>query len=405
MTPARICYRIAGSVLIVWLSACSMLPRSASKPAPTVAQMPVQPFDDAVRTATKELIDTAQLPPGGPGEPTTHELVIDPLIDDATGFQVAATRSMQSQIVQVLEANHPQFEIREFTQENIARGPLVLLGSLAGINSEGEVAPQPDSYRIWLVLADLKSGKIVGKATTRAAVDGIDLTPAPFFKDSPAWTEDRYVDAYLETCGGKLGDPIAPVYLDGILTAALVGSAIEAYDAGDYAQALDLYTSAASMSAGDQLRVHSGIYLTNWQLGRRDEAAQAFGQLVDYSLKNGRLAVKFLFKPGSTRFWQDPQISGPYDLWLAEIAHGVERHGSCLEIIGHTSPSGPATLNERLSYLRAEYIESELEAEVPQLGSRTIVNGVGSREAIVGTGADDATDVLDRRVEFKIIGC
>ena len=160
MTPARICYRITGTLLIVWLSACSMLPRSASKPVPTVAQMPVQPFDDAVQTATIELINTAQLPPGG-----QHELVIDPLIDDATGFQVAATRSMQSQIVQVLEANHPQFEIREFTQENIARGPLVLLGSLAGINSEGEVAPQPDSYRIWLVLADLKSGKIVGKAT------------------------------------------------------------------------------------------------------------------------------------------------------------------------------------------------------------------------------------------------
>ena len=92
--------------------------------------------------------------------------------------------------------------------------------ALAGINSEGEVAPQPESYRIWLVLADLKSGKIVGKATARAAVDGIDLTPAPFFKDSPAWTEDRYIDAYLETCGGKLGDPIDPVYLDGILTAA-----------------------------------------------------------------------------------------------------------------------------------------------------------------------------------------
>ncbi len=161
--------------------------------------------------------------------------LIDPLIDDASGFQVAATRSMQEQIVQLLSANYPQFEIREFTQENIARGPLVLLGSLAGINKEGKVAPQPESYRIWLVLADLKSGKIVGKATARAASDGIDRAPAPFFNDSPTWTDDRYIDAYLKTCGGKLGAPIDPVYLDGILTAALVGSAIEAYDAGDYA--------------------------------------------------------------------------------------------------------------------------------------------------------------------------
>ncbi len=115
--------------------------------------------------------------------------------------------------------------------------------------------------------------------------------------------------------------------------------------------------------------------------------------------------MKFLFKPGSTRFWPDPQISEAYDLWLAEIAHGVERNGSCLEIIGHTSPTGPVTLNDRLSYLRAEYIKAKLEEEAPQLGNRTIANGVGSRETIVGTGADDATDVLDRRVEFKIIGC
>ena len=275
-------------------------------------------FDDAILSATNELFATAQLPPAGRGALAKHELVIDPLIDDATGFQVTATRSMQSQIVQVVQADHPQFEIREFTQENIATGPLVLLGSLAGINSDGEVAPQPDSYRIWLVLADLKSGKIVGKATARAAVDGIDLAPVAFFNDSPAWTEDRYIDAYLETCGGKLGDPIDPVYLDGILTAALVGSAIEAYDAGDYAQALDLYTSAASMSAGDQLRVHNGIYLTNWQLGRRDEATQAFGQLVDYSLKNGRLAVKFLFKP-------DRQDSGRILRSAGHMAFGSRR--------------------------------------------------------------------------------
>ena len=90
---------------------------------------------------------------------------------------------------------------------------------------------------------------------------------------------------------------------------------------GEYAEALDLYTSAASLPAGDQLRVHTGIYLTNWQLGHQSDATQAFGQLVDFGLKNGRLAMKFLFKPGSTRFWQDPGVSGPYDLWLEQIAH------------------------------------------------------------------------------------
>jgi outer membrane protein OmpA-like peptidoglycan-associated protein len=369
------------------------------------AQLPVLPFDDAILSAANDLFAGARLPPAGPEPSARHLLMVDPLIDGVTGFQATATRSMQSRIVNLVRAEYPLFEVREFTRENIAKGPLVLVGSLAGINKEGKVTPQPEIYRIWLVLADLKSGKIVGKATTRAAVEGIDLTPTAFFNDSPAWTKDRYIDAYLKTCGGKVGDPIDPIYLDGILTAALVGSAIEAYDVGQYREALDLYTSAAGMPTGDQLRVHSGIYLANWKLGRHNEATEAFGRIVDYSLRNGRLAMKFLFMPGSTRFWPDPQVSEPYGMWLEQIAQRIARDGSCLEITGHTSPTGPAPLNDRLSFLRAEYIKSQLESEAPQLSRRTIANGVGSRETIVGTGADDATDVLDRRVEFKIIAC
>jgi hypothetical protein len=30
---------------------------------------------------------------------------------------------------------------------------------------------------------------------------------------------------------------------------------------------------------------------------------------------------------------------------------------------------------------------------------------MGFRENIVGTGADDASDALDRRVEFKVVAC
>jgi outer membrane protein OmpA-like peptidoglycan-associated protein len=77
----------------------------------------------------------------------------------------------------------------------------------------------------------------------------------------------------------------------------------------------------------------------------------------------------------------------------------------CLEITGHTSATGPAPLNERLSALRAEYVKKRLETEAPLLVKRTIANGVGSRENMVGNGRDDATDALDRRVEFKVIGC
>jgi len=78
---------------------------------------------------------------------------------------------------------------------------------------------------------------------------------------------------------------------------------------------------------------------------------------------------------------------------------------SCLEIVGHTSRSGPEPLNERLSLLRAEYGKKRLEAEATELAKRTIANGVGSKENLVGTDKDDLSDALDRRVVFQVISC
>ncbi len=98
-------------------------------------------------------------------------------------------------------------------------------------------------------------------------------------------------------------------------------------------------------------------------------------------------------------------MSGPYPVWLKTIARQASAGSKCLEVTGHTSPTGPEPLNERLSLLRAEYVKSRLEGASPSLARRMIANGVGSAQTMVGTGRDDASDALDRRVEFKVIGC
>jgi outer membrane protein OmpA-like peptidoglycan-associated protein len=115
--------------------------------------------------------------------------------------------------------------------------------------------------------------------------------------------------------------------------------------------------------------------------------------------------VKFLFKPGSTQFTPETRASAPYSMWIAQIAkHGAAKN-ACLEIVGHTSPTGPAPLNDRLSLLRAEYVKDRIESQAPPLAKRMIANGVGSRQNLIGTGKDDMSDALDRRVEFRIINC
>jgi len=379
---------------------------AAQPPAAPPAPPPVQPFDKAVLSAATALFKNAKLPPEGTPVQTRYTVVIDPLIDGVTGAQSVTTQAMGVRLTKMMHEQYPQFDVKAFSAANVAKSPLVLIGTFTGVNAERKTAGTREAYRICLALADLRSGKLVSKGLAFALPDGVDPTPLAFFRDTPAWSEDPATEGYIKTCQGtKAGDPINPLYLDRIVAASLVAEAIDAYDAGRYQDALDLYKNASSVPAGNQFRVLNGIYLANWKLGRQQQAEAAFARIVDYGLDHQRLAVKFLFRPGSTAFVQDPKLSGPYPVWLTTIARQTSGGGKCLEVTGHTSPTGPEPLNERLSLLRAEYVKSRLEGTSPALAKRMIANGVGSRQTMIGNGRDDASDALDRRVEFKVIGC
>jgi hypothetical protein len=274
------------------------------------------------------------------------------------------------------------------------------------VNAQGQSSGVREAYRICLILADLKSGTVASKGTAHAQMQGVNHTPTPYFQDSPAWMRESATEAYVNTCqASKPGDPIQPAYLDGILASTLISEAISAYDNGRYKEALNRYSSALDLPAGNQLRVYNGIYLTNLKLGRRGPATDAFGKIIDYGLAKNRLAVKFMFKPGTTAFMAEKQVSGFYPMWVKEIAKRATQNNSCLEVVGHSSRSGPEPLNEKLSLLRAEYVKKKLEVEAPPLAKRTIAQGAGSRENLVGNGRDDLSDALDRRVVFQVINC
>ena len=398
---------LLGAILISTLGACAT--SSETTPSPSVVAtppIPVLPFDEAVLKAANDLFTKAQLPTAGAESTTKPILVIDPLIDGLSGFQSIATQSIQTKIEQLASEKYPQFTVQPFSKSTVSESPIVLVGTFTPINKEGKTEGTREAYRICLALADLKSGKIVSKGVARAKMQGVDATPTRYFQDSPAWAQDPAAEGYIKTCQGtKIGDPVNPIYVDRIMAAALISEAIKAYDAGQYQQALDLYTEVLQTPGGDQLRAYNGLYLAHWQLGQRDAAAQSFGNIIDQGLTNKRLAVKFLFTPGSTAFLSNPQVASPYPIWLKQIAIHTAQRNECLEIAGHTSPTGPEPLNERLSLRRAEFIKRRLEYQVPELSKRTLATGKGSRENLIGTGKDDVTDALDRRVVFQVIGC
>ena len=76
---------------------------------------------------------------------------------------------------------------------------------------------------------------------------------------------------------------------------------------------------------------------------------------------------------------------------------------TCRRVVGHTSPTGSAPINERLSLRRADDIKQRLVAEARDAAARIETAGVGAREKIIATGTDDQRDALDRRVEYRDI--
>jgi len=407
--PSLSAWRALAFIALLLAAGCDSLNKFTAPSPPAAGPAtppPTQPYDKAVLSAAMSLFTNAKLPPEGSPAQAKYPLVIDPLIDGMTGAQSVQTKSMGIRLAELMREHYPQFDVQDFSAANVAKSPLVLIGTFTGVNAERKTAGARESYRICFALADLRSGKLVSKGLAFALPDDVDPTPLAFFRDTPAWSEDPATEGYIKTCQGtKAGDPINPLYLDRILAASIVAEGIEAYEAGRYREALDFYTSALAMPSGDQFRVHNGIYLANWKLGRQQPAEAAFAKVVDYGLQHQRLAVKFLFRPGSTAFVANPALSGAYPSWLKTIARRTGDSGKCLEITGHTSPTGPEPLNERLSLLRAEYIKSRLAETSPGLDKRMIANGVGSRQTMVGNGRDDASDALDRRVEFKVIEC
>jgi outer membrane protein OmpA-like peptidoglycan-associated protein len=244
-------------------------------------------------------------------------------------------------------------------------------------------------------------------STTFVAKPGssVDTTPTAFFRDTPTTTRDRIVDGYIVTAETPAGKAADATYVGHISTLSLVNEALTAYNGDRIEDAHALYQTAAARPDGEQLRVLNGLYLTSDKLGLATEAEGAFGRIVALGLAANNLGIRILFRPNTTDYVADARLARPYPMWLRRIAQEAVKADICLRVVGHTSHTGTEPYNDRLSLQRALYIKRRMETDSPELANRIDATGAGWRENIVGTGTDDMTDALDRRVEFRRRPC
>jgi outer membrane protein OmpA-like peptidoglycan-associated protein len=363
------------------------------------------PFDQAVIEATDGLVAQTQKLPAFlakvEAKVARRPVIIDPMIDAASGQQTRVTRLLEQKVAERLGSQHPQLELLPFQSASLARAQYLLTGTM--VRTAGSGARKP--FQINLALVELSTRAVLAQASALARDDGLDTSPTAYYQDSPVLVKDQVVDGYIRTAQTAPGQAADAYYLDRLAASALINDGTNAYNASQYQDALGLYRNALSTQAGEQLRALNGVYLASWKLGRTADAEQAFGRVVAFGLSQRNLGVKFLFNPGSTEFWSDPKVNGPYALWLRQIARQAAAAKVCMNVVGHTSHTGSEQTNERLSQARAAVIKQKLDGEASELASRTRASGVGWRENIIGTGSDDVSDALDRRVEFKIVNC
>ena len=393
--------RVRTALRVLTLCAAALAAACANRPTPGNAM----PFDQAVNQAVDDLMVQTQKLPAFLAKVestlTQRRIVIDPLLEGASGQQTEVTRVAEQRIVQRMQAQFKQFTVTPFNTAELGNAQYVLNGTLM----RDKDATAGGRYRLNLALTEIKSGMVIAQSVARISDATLDTRPTAFFRDSPVNGKDRGVEGYIRTAETQPGQAADALYLERLPTSTVLQEATAAYEAGRMSEALGRYEAASKRPDGQQLRIYSGLYLTQSQLGRTADAEKTFGTIARLGLETNNLSVKFLFKPGSTDFLGDPKISAAYPMWLRQIARQAAQIDSCVVVTGHTSRTGSESVNERLSLQRAVSVKSKLVTEAPPLAKKLRESGMGFRENIVGTGADDASDALDRRVEFKVVGC
>lgn len=375
-------------------SASSTALPAAAPPAPPV----VLPFEEAIAAAAKQALDA--------GAATISEratVVIDPLIDGATGAQTQATQLIGQRLTRMAQTQYPMLDLQKFSGQSVSRLPMVLIGTFTPINLAGKPDGERDIYRVCFAMIDLRSGKIVSKGFARAKTDGVNHTPLALFRESPVWVADPEVMGYVRTCQGtKAGDPINPAYVDSVMAAALIEEAHQSLIAGKFRDAIALYATALKNPKGQQSRSYAGLYAANLGQKQPVEAMKAFGRLIDMGIESKRLAVQFNFSGASTGFGKE---SRTYDTWLREIGQRVVKSSRCMQISGHVGRSPNEAISDRLSQQRAEFVRQKLLANAKGIDKKVTAVGEGARQNLVGTGSNDEVDAFDRRIEFKPTEC
>ncbi len=372
------------ALVVPVMVSCAAWPRSSRKP---------EAFEPAIRKLGKDLKDSIRFYRFMRSDDQKPIIAIVPFYQPDTGDVPKVSRDIERILMEQAE---PGFRAVLITPENVAKADYVIRGTLEPYNCDDRKKnPDNSCYQVRASVAEVKQGRIIGRASVRFHDAEIDTQPIRLHEDSPV-----YFDEVPEEQTGIEEEDTS------LETIALLTGAEASYGARAYRRALRLLREVIRRPDAPLIRAYAGIYSANRKLGRTRQATAAFDKLLSVSVeKYNVLTIRFLFNVNSVEFWRDEDLRAQYGLWLQRMGKYFQESGHCLQIVGHCSRSGTETYNRNLSLERAIRIQKLLKPWFPDVMIHTRTVGMGFSQTIKDTGTDDERDAIDRRVEFVITDC
>lgn len=387
------------ALLTVTLAACQQPPVKPEPPPPPIPPVATVYHRDATaavdflaQSLAQQLARTAR--------PTQATVPVEEFFSTQSAEVSASGRALQQRLATALSATFAPMKFVPLDTASANNAQWVLLANHATPNPSENL--QSGSWvRLQVAMVESSTGKVLTRISTYLDAAQFNSEPTQFFKDAPMYFTDERHRQRIGVMGGQAQTQALGSALQ---IQSELSDAIAAYEAGRFPDAEQGFIKVKAL-APNHPGALTGLYQTYWKQGRRTEAEQAFSDLVGAGVDAGSLSVKLLFKVGGTAFVDSADLATQYRLWLKSVGQVASSKDRCVDVTGHAGKSGSAELNDRLSQQRAESIVALIAQTSRDARTRFKPSGRGFQDTIVGTGANDATDAIDRRVEFKVRTC
>jgi hypothetical protein len=328
---------------------------------------------------------------------------MDPFVVQDTGDVLKVNQIIENIFTQNLSKS---LNVTKTNRVNSDQIEYVIIGMIA--LEKNPAIGNAKTYHVYATLYDKTSGTIVGNGDVW--VSNIDYAPLELYKDSPVYIRSNDLENLSRSVKTKVGEVVDKSLLRAQNSKALFAEADAFYEKREYAKALPIYLEIEKRDDGKTIKVYAVLYNISFLTGDYAQAEYYFARLTETCIaEKGNIEVKLLFKVRETDYVSSIRgrdTSVEYDLWMRQIGAYLETHPRyCLMIAGHASRTGTDEYNVALSKKRAAAVQQHLRKYFPEIMSKSKTVGMGYRDNIIGTAADDDSDSIDRRVEFSLIDC